>query len=344
MTETTTNTKDGPVGHRKVEEDEGNNIVLQTWKEFNADNGFRLAAALAYYTVLALPPMLVVILVVASFFVAAGDQVGAADVTGGSAQDVVSKPVEQAIGEQASSQLMTILEKARDSEKSGLAAIVGLAVLLFSATTAVAQLQAGLNDIWEVEPHPKSGVVDFIVKRLLSLGMVIGLGFLIVVSVVVSFLISAFSEEVLPTSLSSTGLSLLTNLVTAGLMTVLFAAMFKFLPDAKIEWRDTWIGAAVTAVLFVVAKFGLGFYLSKNDPGASYGDAGALVLILVWIYYSMAILLFGAEFTQVYARRHGSGIVPDDDAVRVIQTTEHVDGEDAEAIANHQSKSSPTNA
>lgn len=308
------------------------NILVQTWKEFSADDGLRLAAALAYYTVLALPPMLVVILVVAAFFTKAGETVGA-DVTGGKgAESVVSQPLEQAIGEEGSSQLQDMLKAARDNQKSGWAALIGVAVLLFSAGTAVAQLQTGLNDIWEVEPHPQSGVVDFIKKRVLSLGMVVGLGFLVVLSVTLSAAVSALSNQVLP--LPGWAAGLIVEGVTFALLTVLFAAIFKFLPDAVVEWRDTWIGAATTAALFVAAKFGLGYYLGKNDPGASYGDAGALVVILVWIYYSMAILLFGAEFTQVYARRHGSGIVPDEDAVRVLEKTEHLTPEEAAAVAD----------
>ena len=315
------------------------NIVVQTWKEFSADDGLRLAAALAYYTVVALPPMLVVILVVASFFTQAGEAVGA-DVTGGKdAGEVVSQPVEDAIGEKGAGQLQAMLKAARESDKSGPAALIGFAVLLFTAGAAVAQLQVGLNEIWEVEPHPDSTVLDFIKKRLLSLGMVVGVGFLVVLSVTLSAAISALSNDVLP--LPSWTASIAVNLVTAALLTGLFAAIFKFLPDAEIAWKDTWIGAAATAVLFVIAKFGLGFYLGKNDPGASFGDAGALVLILVWIYYSLAILLFGAEFTQVYARRHGSGITPDEDSVRVIETVQHVSGEDAEALADVASGTEP---
>ena len=320
-------------------DDERSNIFVQTWKDFSNDSGMRLAAALAYYTVIALPPMLVVVLVVASFFFTAGETVGiGAEAAGAeSSQDVIAQTAEQALGEQGSSQLIDMLRAARDSQKSGWAALIGFAVLLFSATAAVAQLQAGLNEIWEIEPHPQSTIKDFILKRVLSLGMVIGIGLLVVLSVTLSAALSAVPNELLPGQAAKWTQSLIVNGVTAALLTVLFAAMYKFLPDAKIEWKDTWVGAAVTAVLFVVAKFALGWYLGKNDPGASFGDAGALVVVLLWIYYSMIVVLLGAEFTQVYSRRHGSGILPDDDAVRVIETTERVEGEDAAALAEHSS-------
>ena len=312
------------------------NILVRTWTEFNEDRGFRLGAALAYFTVLALPPMLVVVVSVAAYFFKAGEAVGVGSKEQSSEQ-VIEQTAEEALGEQGKSQIVDILEAARDSDKSGLAAILGTLFLLFSASAAVAQLQAGLNDIWEVKPEPESSIKDFLMKRLLSLGMVIGLGLLVVLSVTVSAALSKLPNELLPGDMAKWTQSLTVNGVTFVLLTVLFAAMYKYLPDVKIAWKDTWVGAAVTALLFVVAKFALGFYLGKNDPGASYGDAGALVAILVWIYYSMVVVLFGAEFTQVYARRYGDGIMPDEDAVRVIQTTEHVTGEDAEAVANHSS-------
>ena len=308
------------------------NILVKTWKDFSDDDGFRLAAALAYYTVLALPPMLVVVLVVSSFFFKASSIVGAD--TGTDEQTVIEQTAEEALGEKGSSQIAEMLKAARDSQKSGWAALIGFAILLFSASTAVAQLQAGLNDIWEVEPHPESTIKDFITKRVLSLGMVVGIGLLVVLSVTLSAAITKLPNELLPGDLAKATQSLTVNGVTAVLLTFLFAAMYKFLPDAKIAWKDTWVGAAVTAVLFVVAKWGLGLYLGRNDPGASYGDAGAIILILVWIYYSMLVVLFGAEFAQVYAKRYGTGILPDDDAVRVIETTSHVTGEDAKAVAD----------
>lgn len=311
------------------------NILLQTWSEFQDDRGLRLAAALAYYTVLALPPMLVVILLTASFFMKSADAVGAGGLTGGGdSEAVVSQPFEEAVGEENAEQIVTMMREARDSQKSGWRGLIGLAVVLVTATAAVAQLQAGLNDIWEVEAHPQSTIKDFILKRLLSLGMVIGIGLLVVLSVTLSAAISALPNDLLPGQMAKWGQSLVVNGVTFVVMTLLFAALFKFLPDAEVNWSDTWIGAAVTAGLFVAAKFVLGFYLGKSDPGAAFGEAGPLIAILVWVYYSMVITLFGAEFTQVYARRHGAGIVPDKDAVRLIEKTERLSHDEAKAVAD----------
>jgi membrane protein len=179
------------------------------------------------------------------------------------------------------------------------------------------QLQGALNRAWEVKPDPRQGgVKQFIMKRLLSLGFVMGVAFLLIVSLVVSALLSALSTKVaLPQAALSTvdlGLSFI-------IMAVLFAAIYRFLPDAEIEWRDVWVGALVTALLFVVGKFAIGFYLGRSAPGDAYGAASALAIILVWVYYAGMIVLFGAEFTQAWAERRGGLIRPEKGAVKIEQ-------------------------
>ena len=183
-----------------------------------------------------------------------------------------------------------------------LATLLGVAALLVGATGAFLQLQASLNKAWEVKPDPKQGgIKQFIRKRLFSFGMILVIAFLLLVSLVVSALISALGhmlQSLLPGGVSEVLLYLVDLVVSLAVITSVFATMFKVLPDAEIAWKDVWPGAVVTAVLFVLGKFLIGFYLGRSNPGEAFGAAGALALILAWIYYSSLILLFGAEFTE----------------------------------------------
>lgn len=299
---------------------EGLSILKKTFSEFSNDDCSRMAAALAYYTVFSLPALLVLVIMIA------GTLWEPQDVSG-----VIDTQVRDIVGRDGAEQVQAMIESARErmSGSGGLlATLLGIGTLLFGATGAFAQLQDALNRAWEVEPDPESGgVKNFIFKRLLSFGMILGVAFLLLVSLVVSAAISVISAQaahILPAGISSALLYAIQLALSLGIITLLFAAIFKVLPDAEIAWRDVWVGAAVTALLFVVGKFLLSFYFGRSDPGSTFGAAGSLVLILVWIYYSSMILLLGAEFTQVWARRHGSGIQPSEGAVRVVQERKHV--------------------
>jgi membrane protein len=197
-------------------------------------------------------------------------------------------------------------------------------VLLFGATGAIAELQDALNTAWGVQPDPnKGGVKSFFLKRLLSLALVAGIAFLLLVSLLLTTAIT-ISEKWLPGQISAPllyGVNVAADLIV---ITLLFAAIFKFLPDAQVAWRDVWIGAAVTAGLFILGKFGLGVYLGNSNVASAYGAAGSLVLVLVWIYYSALILLLGAEFTQVWARERGKRVRAEEGAVRVVRQTKPV--------------------
>jgi membrane protein len=178
-----------------------------------------------------------------------------------------------------------------------LAIVIGALTLLFGAAGVFGQLKDALNTIWNVEEKPKGGILGFIKQRFLSFAMVLGVGFLLLVSLVLDAALSAFGSGLWqPVQL----------LVSFAVVTVMFAMIFRYLPDVRVEWRDVWVGAAFTSLLFVLGKFGLGLYLGKSAIGSSYGAAGSLVVLLVWIYWSANILFFGAEVTQVYARQHGS--------------------------------------
>lgn len=291
---------------------QGLDIVKQTFKEFTEDECPRMAAALAYYTVFSLPPLLVLIILLAG-------AVWGADAV----QGKISTEMAGLLGPEGAEQVQTMIRGASEklSGSGGLlTTLLGIGALVFGATGAFAQLQDALNRAWEVEPDPEAGgVKNFIVKRGLSFGMILAVAFLLLVSLVLSALITVVGEQasgLLPDGLSAVFLEALNFGVSLGIITLLFAALYRVLPDAEVDWKDVWVGAGVTALLFVVGKFGLGIYLGRSDPGSAFGAAGSLALILVWIYYSSMILFLGAEFTQVWTRAHGGTLRPAKGAVR----------------------------
>ena len=201
------------------------------------------------------------------------------------------------------------------------ATVISVIILLFGASGVFGQLQASLNRIWGVKPKPGRGVLGMIQDRLLSFGFTLVVGFLLLVSLLLTAgiaLVADLAGGLMPASETLT--QLLNFVLSLAIITLLFAMIFKFLPDAKIAWRDVWIGAFLTALLFTVGKFALGLYLGKSSVASSYGAAGSLIVLLLWVYYSSLILFFGAEFTQVYANRFGSRVAPADNAVPVHQS------------------------
>ncbi len=292
-------------------------LIKSSIRNFIDDECPTMAAALSYYTTFSLPPLLILILLLVGFFVDPQQ-----------AQDALSSQLGGLMGAEAQQQVLTIIEQAdRPDVSRGLAGVLGIGALLFGATGVVAQLQGALNKVWEVEPDPeKGGLKNFVFKRVLSLGMILGIAFLLLVSLAVSAILSAFGDG-LAGMLPGVGeplLFLLNFVVSLAVITLLFAAIFKVLPDAEVAWRDVWVGAIVTGVLFVLGKFAIGFYLGQSDPGEAFGAAGSLAVMLIWVYYSAMILFFGAEFTQSWAERRGSGIQPQEGAVRVKQEKKRI--------------------
>ncbi|CAN5697465.1 YihY/virulence factor BrkB family protein [soil metagenome] len=297
------------------------NVAKDTFSGFFEDNGTRLAAALSYYTVFSLPPLLILLLLIL------GAVLDPQDV-----RALLEGQVGGLLGPAGSDQIATMLDQAARPDLSrGLAAGLGIGALLFGAVGAFIELQNALNRVWQVGPDPaRGGLKRFIGQRVASFGMLLTIAFLLLVSLVISAALEAFGEalgEMLPAALSGTVLQVINAAVALFVITLLFAMLFRFVPDAEIAWRDVWVGALVTALLFTAGKFGLGIYLGRSDPGSAFGAAGALALLLVWIYYSAAILLLGAEFTEAYASRRGSGIEPADGAVRIVERTEVTSGE-----------------
>jgi membrane protein len=284
-------------------------LLKQTGKEFLEDKAPQLGAALAYYTVFSLAPLILVLLAVVGI-IFRDDPAGA--------WNKITEQMSYFLDPSAVQIVQNIAQQASQPGKSTIATIIGVALALFGASGVFGQLQDALNTIWGVKAKPGGGIWAFLRSRFLSFAMVGGVCFLLLVSLILESLLKGFShyvQSVLPGGVVvAMGVYLVFDFAV---IVLLFAMIFKFLPDAKIQWRDVWIGAVMTAILFGVGKWLLGLYLGSGAAGSAYGPASSLITLLLWVYYSSQILLFGAEFTQVYAERAGRGVKPDDYAVRV---------------------------
>ena len=278
-------------------------LLKGTYKEFSEDKAPRLGAALSYYTIFSMAPLLVVVMGIVGLFYSGADA-------------ALQKQIADMMGEDAAGAISDILKNASQNKTGGImATIIGTATLLLGAGGLFGQLQDSLNTIWEVQPKPGLGIMTTLKNRFLSFSMVLGTGFFLLVSLVANALITSLStymEDVLP--MPGFVLQLINFIVAFVLITLMFAAIYKELPDVEISWHDVWVGAAMTSFLFGVGKYALGIYLAKSSVGSAYGAAGSLAVLLLWIYYAAQILFFGAEFTQVYAKKYGSKIVPSDNA------------------------------
>ncbi len=282
----------------------------ETYQEWSSDDAFQKSASLAYYSIFSIPALMIIVINIASLAFGQ-DQV----------QQQLTDQIASMMGTEAANQVETMVARSRENSNSTLAIIIGIATLLFGATGVFYQLQKALNDAWEVEPDPDSGLKQMAKSRITALGIVVAIGFLLMISLLVTTALSAMSgwiQQQLP-GFPQFVFYILQVLVSIGVITVLFAAMFKILPDAKVEWRSVWVGALLTAILFTIGKFLIGFYIGKTDPASTFGAAGSIVLIMLWVYYTGLILLFGAEFTQVFARNKGHRIEPDEHARRTAE-------------------------
>jgi len=291
-------------------------LTKQTVNEFSSDRCGVFAAALAYYAVFSMPPLLILIIWIAGF-------VWEPSAVSGQ----LERQMTELMGQTGAEQVKQLIDQNGVSGGSLPTKIAGIAVLIFGATGVFVQLQQALNVTWEVQPDPEQGGwKNFLFKRLLSLGMILTIAFLLLISLVLSSVLMALTETIGQALPVPGGAAAVVNfIVSVAVITLLFAAIFKFLPDVVISWKDVWFGAGVTAFFFVVGKFLLGLYLANKDLGSTYGAAGSLVFILVWIYYSSMILLFGAETTQVWARRYGDRIQPKEGAVRIVERQQRVE-------------------
>ncbi|QJW99007.1 YihY/virulence factor BrkB family protein [Frigoriglobus tundricola] len=274
-------------------------LVKDAGTKFWDDDGPRLGAALAYYTALSLSPLLIAVVAIAGL--AFGEE---------AARGEIVTQFRDTIGAEAAGFVEQLVLKSASQTNGVIATAIALAVLFFGATSVFASLQSALNDIWKVPGKtPKGGVLTVVKERLLSFSLVCGVAFLLLVSLVVTAVLAGVNARVagwLPgTDALAEAVNFVVNFV---LTTALFAMIFKWLPETKLVWRDVWIGAAITAALFSIGRYLIGLYLGRTAIGSTYGAAGAFAVLLVWVYYSTQILLFGAELTFVYAERFGSGV------------------------------------
>lgn len=281
-------------------------IVGETFREWSEDKASRLSAALAYYTVFSIPPLMVVAIGIASLFT---DRA--------TIEEQVVNQAASLMGRQGGEGIQTILQSAEQPGNGELLpTLFGVALLLFGASGVFTQLQDAMNTIFGVKPDPKRGIMGLIQDRFLSFTMVLTIGFILLVSLMLSTVLASFGSFVggLVTE-AEILLWILNFIISFGVFMLLFALIFKTIPDIKIAWRDVLVGAAITALLFKIGEYALGFYFERSDPTSAFGAAGSIILLLLWIYYSAQIIFLGAEFTEVYARRVGSGVQPKENAV-----------------------------
>jgi membrane protein len=265
------------------------------------DDPFQLGAALSYYTLFSLAPLLVISIAVAGFVFERE-----------AAHNQIVQTIQGLIGRESAEAVQAMIRSAGNKPETGVVStIVGGIFLLFGAGGVVGQLQTSLNKIWGVEGYTDSGIHEFIRKRFISFAMVLGVGFLLLVSLAVSAFITGLARFIGGLFGEAAVIAhVLDVVVSFGFVTLLFAMIYKFLPDVEIHWKDVWIGAGLTSILFTIGKFLIGFYLGTSGVTSAYGAAGSLITILLWVYYSALIFFFGAEFTQCYAARYGSGVRP----------------------------------
>ncbi|RAJ03972.1 membrane protein [Chitinophaga skermanii] len=295
----------------------------QYWKIFGkAIGGFmddkvlKLSAALAYYTIFSIAPMLIIIIYLCDIFL------GREAIEGS-----IYGQIRGLVGESAAVQIQQIIENSTLSQDMSWATIVGFVALIVGATGVFSEIQDSINTIWRLKAKPKKGFLKLVINRLLSFSLVISLGFILLVSLALNGIIEILNNRL---TAMFPGIAVITAYVfnvvlTFGIITLLFGIIFKVLPDARIKWKDVLVGALTTAALFMLGKFAIGYYLGASKVGSTYGAAGSIVIVLLWVYYSAAILYFGAVFTRIYVERNGCHIEPNDYAVWVKQIEAEAD-------------------
>ena len=286
-------------------------ILKTAATDFMNDQGLKLSAALSYYTIFSLAPMLLVMITVLSIFFGRD-----------AIQGQVFEQISGLVGAQAAAQLQDILKNAELSNKSGVAAAIGIGTLVVGATGVFAEIQSSINYIWSIEARPEKSWLKYLKTRLISFSLILTLGFLLIVTLGVNALVDLLSSrlEKYFSEASIIFFYILNTAIALGIITMLFAVIFKVLPDGKIRWKECFVGAGFTAVLFAIGKFLISFYIGQSDLGATYGASASIIILLSWVYYSSIILYFGAEFTKVYAASDGTHIEPAEHAVRIVKS------------------------
>jgi membrane protein len=283
-------------------------LLKESFNSFLDHKALKLSASLAYYTVFSIGPVIIIIIYFAG--VIYGQE---------AVQGTVFGELKGLVGAEAAAQIQEMIKNAALSGQSSFAAVIGFITLFIGATGVFAEIQDSINDIWGLKPKPEKGLLKMLINRLLSFSVVVSLGFILLVSLIVNGVIEALMERLQAhfPQLTVVVVYIINLLITFLVISSLFSIIFKVLPDAIIKWKDVMIGAMVTAVLFMIGKFGITLYISKSNVGSTYGAAGSLVILLLWVYYSSVILYFGAAFTKAYATDYGRQIHPNQYAVWV---------------------------
>lgn len=291
-------------------------LLIAAGKGFSADKVPKLSSSLAYYTTFSLAPLLTIVIASASL-------IYKREIIERKVFDEVSKFTDAKIAEQ----VQNIVQQASLSGKTTIALAIGIISLIIGATAVFLEIQDSINTIWKVKAKPRKGILGLLVNRLKSFSLIISLGFLLLVSLILSNILGSVQsrfQDLLPIE-SGWLFFILSNLITFAVITFLFAVIFKVLPDVILKWKPAFIGAAFTTILFAIGKFLIDMYITKSNPGAVFGAAGTLIILLLWVYYTAFILYFGAEFTQAYAEKYSDGIKPSKYAVHLNVITEEND-------------------
>lgn len=292
-------------------------LLKETFTEFIDDNGIKLSAALSYYTFFALPPLLIIIISLSGLFF--GEEAVRGELFG---------QINGMVGNDTALQIQEIIKNVKLSGNNVFATILGVIILLIGASGVFAEIQDSINLIWGIRAKPKRGIIKFLKNRLMSFSMIGTVGFLLMVGLIINSLMDILSKK-LAIFFPQDSIYLfyaINLLILFIIITILFAVIFKSLPDAKVVLRDCTIGASFTAILFMIGKFAIGAYLGSSAIATWYGAAGSAILLLVWVYYSAIILYFGAEFTKVYAETHGKKIIPNEYSVRLLKQNIEIEG------------------
>lgn len=301
--------------YQKTSPVEKQNILSKSWYllkttflEFNDDNAIKLSAALSYYTIFALPPLLIIIITICGFFF--GEEAVTGELYG---------QINRLVGNDAAIQIQDAIKNVQLSDSNVFVTVFGIVMLLIGASGVFAEIQSSINFIWGLRAKPNKGLKKFIQNRIMSFSMIVSVGFLMLVSLMLNATLDLLNSRLkIYLEDSTVYLFYVINLIIVlASITLLFAIIFRTLPDGIIKWKDAFIGAGCTAVLFMIGKFAIGFYLGNSTIASVYGAAGSVIIILVWVYYSAIILYFGAEFTKVYAKSFGGQISPNEYSVEI---------------------------
>ncbi len=285
-------------------------LLKLAFSEFVADDALKLSASLSYYTIFAIAPLIVIVISLAGIFFGVD-----------AVQGRIYGQINGLVGNGAAVQIQEIIKNVKTSQNSHGGAIIGFIVLFLGASGVFTEIQDSINYIWSVKAKPKKGWLKLIINRLLSFSLIATFGFLLLVTLMVNTVMDILSDRLIIMFPNATIylFYVLNMLLIFMIISCLFAIIFKVLPDARIKWRDAFIGSFFTAFLFIAGKYLIGLYLGNSSIGETYGAAASIVLVLLWVYYSSIILFFGAEFTKVYALHHGGKIIPNDTAVFIVK-------------------------